>query len=798
MSEQAERSEVEMTSYRVQGFSCANCAGKFERNVKKLPNVQDAKVNFGASKISVYGDATVEELERAGAFENLKVMPEKPKRQTPIVVHQDKNVYRVEGFSCANCAGKFEKNVKKLSGVHDAKVNFGASKIEVYGNTTIEELEKAGAFENLKVTQDKPLREEKQEVKEEKEPFYKKHSTLLYASLLIVFGYISQFVNGEENIITSLLFAAAIVIGGYSLFKVGFQNLLHFEFDMKTLMTVAIIGAAIIGEWAEGAIVVILFAISEALERFSMDRARQSIRSLMDIAPKEALVRRNGQEMMIHVDDIAVGDIMIVKPGQKLAMDGVVVNGYSAVNQATITGESVPVEKTVDDEVFAGTLNEEGILEVKVTKLVEDTTISKIIHLVEEAQGERAPSQAFVDKFAKYYTPIIMIIAGLVAVVPPLLFGGSWGTWVYQGLAVLVVGCPCALVISTPISIVSAIGNAAKKGVLIKGGIYLEEMGALKAIAFDKTGTLTKGVPVVTDFKMLNNQVNAEDMLSIITALEYRSGHPLASAIMKKADEENISYTHVIVDDFSSITGKGIKGTINGTTYYIGNPKLFENLSVDFNNEQDQLVTALQNQGKTAMVVGTEKEILAVIAVADEVRESSKEVIQKLHQLGIKKTIMLTGDNKGTADAIGGHVGVTDIQAELLPQDKLEFIKQLRSKYGNVAMVGDGVNDAPALAASTVGIAMGGAGTDTALETADVALMGDDLRKLPFSVKLSRKALTIIKQNITFALAIKFIALLLVIPGWLTLWIAILSDMGATLLVALNGLRLMRVEEDKY
>ncbi|WP_198508543.1 heavy metal translocating P-type ATPase [Bacillus xiapuensis] len=795
MSEQAERSEVEMTSYRVQGFSCANCAGKFERNVKKLPNVQDAKVNFGASKISVYGDATVEELERAGAFENLKVMPEKPKRQTPIVVHQDKNVYRVEGFSCANCAGKFEKNVKKLSGVHDAKVNFGASKIEVYGNTTIEELEKAGAFENLKVAPDKPLREEKQEVKEGKEPFYKKHSTLLYASLLIVFGYISQFVNGEENIITSLLFAAAIVIGGYSLFKVGFQNLLHFEFDMKTLMTVAIIGAAIIGEWAEGAIVVILFAISEALERFSMDRARQSIRSLMDIAPKEALVRRNGQEMMIHVDDIAVGDIMIVKPGQKLAMDGVVVNGYSAVNQATITGESVPVEKTVDDEVFAGTLNEEGILEVKVTKLVEDTTISKIIHLVEEAQGERAPSQAFVDKFAKYYTPIIMIIAGLVAVVPPLLFGGSWGTWVYQGLAVLVVGCPCALVISTPISIVSAIGNAAKKGVLIKGGIYLEEMGALKAIAFDKTGTLTKGVPVVTDFKMLNNQVNAEDMLSIITALEYRSGHPLASAIMKKADEENISYTHVIVDDFSSITGKGIKGTINGTTYYIGNPKLFENLSVDFNNEQDQLVTALQNQGKTAMVVGTEKEILAVIAVADEVRESSKEVIQKLHQLGIKKTIMLTGDNKGTADAIGGHVGVTDIQAELLPQDKLEFIKKLRSKYGNVAMVGDGVNDAPALAASTVGIAMGGAGTDTALETADVALMGDDLRKLPFSIKLSRKALTIIKQNITFALAIKFIALLLVIPGWLTLWIAILSDMGATLLVALNGLRLMRVKE---
>ncbi|HFK1790174.1 TPA: heavy metal translocating P-type ATPase [Bacillus pacificus] len=799
MSE-AKALEAEKNVYRVQGFTCANCAGKFENNVKKLPGVQDAKVNFGASKISVYGDATIEELEKAGAFENLEVAPEKPRREAKQEVQENKNVYGVEGFTCANCAGKFENNVKQIPGVQEAKVNFGASKIAVYGNATIEELEKAGAFEDLKVTPEKSARQVSQEVKEDtkedKMPFYKKHSTLLYASLLIAFGYLSSSVNGEENIVTTLLFLASMFIGGLSLFKVGLQNLLRFEFDMKTLMTVAVIGGAIIGEWAEVSIVVILFAISEALERFSMDRARQSIRSLMDIAPKEALVRRNGQEIMIHVDDITVGDIMIVKPGQKIAMDGVVVSGYSAVNQAAITGESVPVEKTVDDEVFAGTLNEEGLLEVKITKLVEDTTISKIIHLVEEAQGERAPSQAFVDKFAKYYTPIIMIIAALVAIVPPLFFDASWETWVYQGLAVLVVGCPCALVISTPISIVSAIGNAAKKGVLVKGGVYLEEMGALKAIAFDKTGTLTKGVPVVTDFNVLNKQVNDKELLSIITALEYRSQHPLASAIMKKAEEENITYSDVQVENFSSITGKGIKGIVNGTTYYIGSPKLFkELLTTDFDKDLEQNVTTLQNQGKTAMIIGTEKEILAVIAVADEVRESSKEIIQKLHQLGIKKTIMLTGDNKGTANAIGGQVGVSDIEAELMPQDKLDFIKQLRSEYGNVAMVGDGVNDAPALAASTVGIAMGGAGTDTALETADVALMGDDLRKLPFTIKLSRKTLNIIKANIIFAIAIKSIALLLVIPGWLTLWIAILSDMGATLLVALNGLRLMRVKE---
>ncbi|MFC4735454.1 heavy metal translocating P-type ATPase [Bacillus daqingensis] len=717
------------------------------------------------------------------------------------VQEREKNVYRVQGFTCANCAGKFEKNVKDLPGVQDAKVNFGASKISVYGEATKDELEKAGAFESLKVTAEHGRKDPKsaEPDKEGKIPFYKKHSTLLYSTLFMALGFLSMFVNGNENIVTALLFITSMLVGGLSLFRVGLQNLVRLQFDMRTLMTVAVIGGVIIGEWAEVAIVVILFAISEALERFSMDRARQSISSLMDIAPKEALVRRNGQEMTVHVNDIAIGDVMVVKPGQKIAMDGVIVNGYSAINQAAITGESVPVEKTVDDEVFAGTLNEEGFLEVEITKLVEDTTISKIIHLVEEAQGERAPSQAFVDKFARYYTPIIMVVAALVAIVPPLFFNGSWETWVYQGLAVLVVGCPCALVISTPISIVSAIGNSAKKGVLIKGGVYLEEIGGLKAIAFDKTGTLTKGIPVVTNYSVLNDQINEREMLSIITALEYRSQHPLASAIMKKADDEGVSYTDVLVEEFSSITGKGIKGKVNGVMYYVGSPNLFKELlsASTFNNELQQDVITLQEQGKTAMLIGTEAKILAVIAVADEVRESSKDVIQKLHKAGIKKTVMLTGDNKSTANAIGGHVGVTDVQSELLPQDKLDVIKQLRSEYGNVAMVGDGVNDAPALAASTVGIAMGGAGTDTALETADVALMGDDLKKLPFTVKLSRKTLNIIKANIAFAIGIKIIALLLVIPGWLTLWIAILSDMGATLLVALNSLRLMRVEEDE-
>ncbi|GAJ41458.1 MULTISPECIES: heavy metal translocating P-type ATPase [Anoxybacillaceae] len=697
--------------------------------------------------------------------------------------------YRVQGFTCANCAAKFENNVKALPGVQDAKVNFGASKITVWGTTTIEELEKAGAFENLKIREDK-------EKAVKREPFWKqKENIKVYISaVLLVISWFLGMQYGEEHIFATIGYAASILIGGYSLFMKGFKNLVRLQFDMNTLMTVAILGAAAIGEWGEGATVVILFAISEALERYSMDKARQSIESLMDIAPKEALIRRGNEEMMVPVDDIQVGDIMIVKPGQKLAMDGIVIKGTSTLNQAAITGESVPVTKTVGDEVFAGTLNEEGLLEVKVTKRVEDTTLSKIIHLVEEAQAERAPSQAFVDRFAKYYTPAIIIFALLLAVIPPLFMGADWSEWIYRGLAVLVVGCPCALVISTPVSIVTAIGNAAKNGVLIKGGIYLEEAGNLKVIAFDKTGTLTKGVPSVTDVVTYNG--NENELMTITAAIEKGSQHPLASAIIRKAEEDGLNFNDVSVEEFQSITGKGVKAKVNNEMYYVGSPGLFEELLPNgIQSKIKEQITDLQTQGKTVMALGTEKEILALIAVADEIRESSKEVIRKLHQVGIEKTVMLTGDNQRTAEAIGKQVGVSDIKADLLPEDKLNFIKELRDKYRSVAMVGDGVNDAPALAASTVGVAMGGAGTDTALETADIALMSDDLSKLPYTIKLSRKALAIIKQNITFSLGIKVLALLLIVPGWLTLWLAIFADMGATLIVTLNSMRLLNVKE---
>lgn len=557
----------------------------------------------------------------------------------------EKNIFRVQGFTCTNCAAIFEKNVKNLPGVTDAHVNFGASKITVYGQTSVLDLEKAGSFEHLKITP------EKQRINEKKKPFWKENWNVLISVVLLVFGYLFSEQYGEESIFSAITYAASILIGGYELFRKGFINLLRLQFDMNTLMTVAIIGAVAIGEWGEGAMVVILFAISEMLERYSMEKARQSIRSLMDIAPKEALIRRGTSEISVNVDDIQVGDVMIVKPGQKLAMDGVVIKGTSTVNQAAITGESVPIIKVINDEVFAGTLNEEGLLEVKVTKHTEDTTISKIIHLVEEAQAERAPSQAFVDRFAKYYTPAIMILALGIAIVPPLFIGAAdWGDWIYRGLALLVVGCPCALVISTPISIVTAIGNAAKSGVLIKGGIYLELAGRISAIAFDKTGTLTKGFPEVTNFITITG--HEKELLSIAAVIEKGSQHPLASAIIRKAESDGMDLSYEVTE-FQSITGKGVKARVNGSQYYIGNPKLLIELHSSIDRSIADEIDKLQVQGQTVMILGTDEQILALIAVADEVRESSKGIIQELHEMGIQKTIMLTGDNQATAYAIG-------------------------------------------------------------------------------------------------------------------------------------------------
>ncbi len=701
-----------------------------------------------------------------------------------------KQEYRLQNLSCASCAAKFEKNVKAIPEVQNAQVNFGASKITVIGDINVDQLEEAGAFDGIKVSQSTARTIEKST------PFYRKTENILagISLLFVVLGYMFETMRGETDPLTIGMFIIAILVGGIGIFKTGFHNLARFEFDMKTLMTIAVIGAAIIGEWEEAAVVVFLFAVSEALEAYSMDKARQSIRQLMDIAPPTATIKRaHGEhfhEMELPTEEIEIGDILIVKPGQKIAMDGIVVSGLSAVNQAAITGESIPVSKTVDDEVFAGTLNEEGALEVRVTKRVEDTTIAKIIHLVEEAQAEKAPSQQFVDRFAKYYTPAIMIVALLVAVLPPL-FIGDWQHWIYQGLAVLVVGCPCALVVSTPVAIVTAIGNAARQGVLIKGGIHLEQLGHIEAIAFDKTGTLTKGQPAVTD--IITSQEMSEDyVLQLVAAVEKQSQHPLAKAILQNLHEKNL--TEFIPTDFQSVTGKGAYATVDDQIIYVGSLKWIATLTTVDEMIKEQ-VHKLQQQGKTVVAAVSNNQFIGMIGIADQLRQESKDVLNKLNGLKVKHKVMLTGDAEPTAQAIATSLNMTDVRASLLPAEKLMAIKDLRAQFGAVAMVGDGVNDAPALAAADVGIAMGGAGTDAALETADIALMSDDLTKLPYTIGLSRKTLRIIKENIIFALALKLIALLLVIPGWLTLWIAIFADMGATLLVVLNSLRLIKSKE---
>ncbi|KGR86091.1 heavy metal translocating P-type ATPase [Lysinibacillus odysseyi] len=700
---------------------------------------------------------------------------------------KEKQQYRLQNLSCANCAAKFERNIKEIPTVEECQLNFGAAKLTVVGEVTIEQLEAAGAFDGIKVT--------KAEERAEKAiPFYQRKENILagVSLLFIIVSVVYSMSQGEGSALSNILYFFAIMIGGISIFKTGIRNLIRLEFDMKTLMTIAIIGAAIIGEWQEAAIVVFLFAVSEALEAYSMNKARQSIERLMEIAPPVALVKRahgsHSHEIEVPTEEIIIGDLLMVKPGQKIAMDGIVVSGSSTVNQAAITGEPIPVKKENGDEVFAGTLNEEGALEVRVTKLAADTTIAKIIHLVEEAQAEKAPSQKFVDQFAKYYTPLIMLVALLVAVIPPV-FTGDWQHWIYQGLAVLVVGCPCALVISTPVAIVTAIGNAAKQGVLIKGGVYLEELARTKAIAFDKTGTLTKGKPEVTDSKVVSNMTEKE-FLRLVGTVEKSSQHPLAGAILAKAQDLQVSLAEPV--NFNSVTGKGAYAEVDGVKVNVGSIEWIQS-QVFLEPEIKQYVEQLARQGKSVIAAATEQELLGIIAIADQLRDGSKQVISELTKSEVN-TMMLTGDAELTASAIAKELQLTEIRASLLPADKLEAIRAFQQQYGSVAMVGDGVNDAPALAASSIGIAMGGAGTDAALETADIVLMGDNVEKIPGIIRLSKKTLSIIKQNIAFALGLKAIALLLVIPGWLTLWIAIFADMGATLLVVLNSLRLMKKE----
>lgn len=714
------------------------------------------------------------------------------------------SVFYVSGMDCPDCAAKVENTISGLSGVEQVELNFNVGKIEVSHKTDEKLINKAITSHGYKV------KDLKQEEDKRGSIFQIEGSRLVIISgLSLLLAVILNFAPGfyyfteplvyigfpgmeQPFAIVHLVYLAAITTGGYPTFKRGFSALIKLSFDMNVLMTIAVIGAIAIGEWVEGAVIAFLFILSNTLETYSLDKTRDSIRSLMELTPNNATVKSEGGEKIKAVEDISVGEIIIVKPGEKIAMDGKVVNGNSWVNEAPITGESTLKGKSMGDGAFAGSVNQAGYLEIEVTKPAEENTLAKIIKLVEAAQENKAPTQKFIDRFAGVYTPIVLLLAFTLVTIPPFVLGEPFVPWLYRALALLLIACPCALVISTPVSLVSAMGSGAKKGILVKGGLYLEEAGKVKTIAFDKTGTLTVGKPQVTEVVALNPDYSEEDLVSIAASLEKKSEHPLAEAIYNYGLAQASQLPEA--EHFEVFPGKGVSGIISGKTYFLGKREfVLANIdkSIDSSSVGDEM-KKLELDGQTVIVLGREDELIGLIALEDEVRTDAKEALTKLKGLGVKDLIMLTGDNDLVAKKVANGLGINSFYAELLPEEKLSIVDKLMEEKQQVAMIGDGINDAPALAKANIGIAMGAAGTDTALETADVALMADDLSKLPLLIRLSRKTMEIIKQNIILALGLKLAAILLVFPGWLTLWMAVLADMGASLLVTANGLRLLK------
>lgn len=611
---------------------------------------------------------------------------------------------------------------------------------------------------------------------------------LALAAVLATASEVVHFAALGPDWWVAVLAVVAIGLCGLNTYKKGWIALKNRNLNINALMSIAVTGAVLIGQWPEAAMVMVLFTLAELIEARSLDRARNAIRGLMDLAPPRATVRQaDGSWQEVDVQVIGLGAVVRVRPGERISLDGEVVSGNSTVNQAPITGESLPVEKRAGDPVFAGTINEAGSLEFRVTAAARDTTLARIIHAVEEAQGSRAPTQRFVDQFSRIYTPVVFVFALAVAVLPPLLSGGAWFDWIYRALVLLVVACPCALVISTPVTIVSGLAAAARKGILIKGGVYLENGRHLALLALDKTGTLTHGKPVQTDSLHL---LEADEPLHVIWAasLAARSDHPVSRALALRAEE--LGQVLHNIEDFEALPGRGTKGRIDGRLLYMGNHRLVEDLGL-CSAQLEQRLEALERQGKSVVVLCDEQRALMLFAVADTVRQTSREAVAELHELGVR-TCMLTGDNAHTAAAIAEQVGVDEARGDLLPADKLAWIEASQARGKVVGMVGDGINDAPALARAEIGFAMGAAGTDTAIETADVALMDDDLRKIPAFVRLSRQTHAILLQNIVLALGIKAIFLGMTLAGEATMWMAVFADMGVSLMVVFNGLRLLR------
>ena len=828
--------EGEVAQFTVPEMDCPSCAGKVENSVRKLDGITgvDPQVTTGTLSVSYEGDRTTsdsiaERVEKAGyTVENQG---------------ETTATFTVPEMDCPSCADKIENALDTLSGLSSYETQPTTGKVVVTYDAKsfsppdiVDGIESAGYEVTDSTATDADAEDSPTDDRESVWTSSRAIRTWIsggFVALGLLFEFVLTGQNvlvaeivGRELLAADILFLVAIGVAGQVIFRNGYYSARNLNLDIDLLMSIAISGAVIAGLvfgeslYFEAATLAFLFSVAELLERYSMDRARNSLQKLMDLSPDEATVKRDGEEVTVPVDDVAVCDVVVVRPGEKIPMDGDVLDGESAVNQAPITGESVPVDKTPGDEVYAGTINEQGYLEVEVTSEAGDNTLSRIVQMVEDAQANKTEREQFVERFSSYYTPVVVGFAILVAVIPPLLFGASWPTFIVYGLTLLVLACPCAFVISTPVSVVSGITSAAKNGVLIKGGNHLEAMGAVEAIAMDKTGTITKGELTVTDVVPLNGN-SEEDVLRCARGLESRSEHPIGEAIVGRAEQAAVAEREV--DEFESITGKGVKADLDGTPHYAGKPGLFNELGFDLSHVHattdggvvttksrqmcerndcldllEETVPELQSQGKTVVLVGTKAEIEGIIAVADEIRPESKQTIQRLHDLGVEHIIMLTGDNERTARAIATEVGVDEFRAELLPDEKVEAIKELDEQYDGVAMVGDGVNDAPALATATVGVAMGAAGTDTALETADIALMSDDLSKLPYLYELAHDANSVIRQNIWVSLGAKALLALGVPFGLVPIWAAVLvGDAGMTTAVTGNAMRLSRLTPDQ-
>ena len=823
----------DVAQFSVPEMDCPSCVGKVENSVEKLDGINslDPQVTTGTLTVSYDRDQTsateiADRVEKAG--------------YTVEDVDEITTKFTVPEMDCPSCAGKIEKSLDKAGVTAYETQPTTGTVVVTYDSSETGKAEIISAIERAgyEVTDSSSDESEGQNATEERESIWVSPRALktwisggfVALGLLLEFFLTGQNVQiasllGTELFVADGLFLVAVAFGGQEILRNGYYSARNLNLDIDFLMSVAILGALVaslaFGEalYFEAATLAFLFSIAELLERYSMDRARNSLRELMDLSPDEATVKRDSSTETVPVDEVAVGDVVVVKPGEKIPLDGTVVDGESAVNQAPITGESVPVDKTTGDEVYAGTINEEGYLEVEVTSEAGDNTLSRIVEMVEDAQSNKTGREQFVERFSAYYTPVVVAFAVLTTVGSPYILGTTWPTAVVYGLTLLVLACPCAFVISTPVSVVSGITSAAKNGVLIKGGNHLEAMGSVDAVAFDKTGTLTKGELTVTDVVPLNEN-SEEDVLRCARGLEQRSEHPIGEAIVAEAGSMGVDERDI--DDFESITGKGVRADLGGTPHFAGKPGLFEELGFDLshvhattdggvvrqtarqicdrNNCLDLLeetVPKLQSEGKTVVLVGTEDELEGIVAVADEIRPEAARTIARLRDLGVSRTVMLTGDNERTARAIADQVGVDEYRAELLPDEKVAAVEELIEEHEGVAMVGDGINDAPALATATVGIAMGAAGTDTALETADIALMGDDLAKLPYLYELAKDANGVIRQNIWASLGVKA-GLALAVPfGYVPIWLAVLAgDAGMTMAVTGNAMRLSRVEPE--